>query len=337
MISEGRILIEIRPDGAVRLESNRVANVANLLVSRTAQEAIKLLPLVFSLCAHAHVMAAKGALNLPVSEQDRQLVLAENAREHLLRILMGWKVDNAPPLPPAPVMSLLSEVEKGTAIATLKTYLQVHIFGLSLDEFLKFSAQDIKQWLAQSTTLPALYLAQLANKNWQSLGAAPLRFLPQMPIKILRERLDEPDFALMPDWNGKPCETGSLARQSTHPIVLKALEEFGAGLFTRHLARLVELAQTPKQMATPQTSQKGVQKGVVETARGRLVHVAKVTDNKITKYAILAPTEWNFHPKGIAMQSLSALRALDKSTLAMQARAVVEAIDPCVDFDVRVA
>lgn len=337
MISEGRILIEIRADGAVRLESSRVASVANLLVGRTAQEAIKLLPLVFSLCAHAHVMAAKGALNLPISEQDRQLVLAENAREHLLRILMGWKVDNAPILPPTPVMSLISEMEKGTAIDILKTYLQEYIFGISLEVFLKFSTKDIKQWLAQSTTLPALYLSQLTNKNWQSLGATPLRFLPQMPIKTLKERLDEPDFALMPDWNGKPCETGPLARQSTHPIVSEALKEFGAGLLTRHLARLVELAQIPKQMAIPQTRQKGVQKGVVETARGRLVHVAEVTDNKITKYAILAPTEWNFHPKGIAMQSLSVLQALDKSTLAMQARAVVEAIDPCVDFDVRVA
>ena len=68
----------------------------------------------------------------------------------------------------------------------------------------------------------------------------------------------------------------------------------------------------------------------METARGRLIHRARVVDGVITQYRILAPTEWNFHPQGVAVQALSGLEP-------DQAKAVVEAIDPCVDFELRAA
>ncbi|WP_319381231.1 hypothetical protein, partial [Thiomicrorhabdus sp.] len=47
----------------------------------------------------------------------------------------------------------------------------------------------------------------------------------------------------------------------------------------------------------------------VETARGRLYHLAHVESGKVTDYAICAPTEWNFHPDGVAKQLLNELRS----------------------------
>ncbi|MEO1919754.1 MAG: nickel-dependent hydrogenase large subunit [Paracoccaceae bacterium] len=332
MIAEGRIIIDLGLDGEVRLHTNRMASVPALLVGRSPREVVDLLPLVFSLCARAHVVAAKGALGLAVSDADRLVVLAENAREHLLRILMSWKAKDTSALPSASVMRLVADAKLGYVENSLTSYLETHIFGLPLAEFLAFNSQDVVQWITQAKTVPARYLAEIINKNWQGLGAAPTRFLPEMPMEILASRLKNPHFSQLPDWNGQPCETGPLARQSKHPMVAAAIREFGAGLIARHLARLVDLALLPSQMLAGNSSPKAV----VETARGRLVHVAQVENGMITDYAIVAPTEWNFHPNGIAVQSLAALRELDKTVLSEQACAVIRAIDPCVDFEVRV-
>ncbi|HBQ37055.1 MAG TPA: Ni,Fe-hydrogenase I large subunit, partial [Rhodobacteraceae bacterium] len=61
-----------------------------------------------------------------------------------------------------------------------------------------------------------------------------------------------------------------------------------------------------------------------------LIHMARMENGLIADYKILAPTEWNFHPDGVASQALAGL-------VPDQARALVEAIDPCVDFEVRAA
>ena len=58
--------------------------------------------------------------------------------------------------------------------------------------------------------------------------------------------------------------------------------------------------------------------------------------NIITNYQILAPTEWNFHPQGLIQQSLSSLVARDQQTLKQLARIVINTIDPCVGYTLRI-
>jgi Ni,Fe-hydrogenase I large subunit len=53
----------------------------------------------------------------------------------------------------------------------------------------------------------------------------------------------------------------------------------------------------------------------------------------ISHYQIIAPTEWNFHPKGVVASSLQQLIVKDKSILRQQAALVINAIDPCVGFE----
>ena len=51
---------------------------------------------------------------------------------------------------------------------------------------------------------------------------------------------------------------------------------------------------------------------------------------------MLAPTEWNFHPRGIAASLLEAIPAgLADAQREHLARLVVHAVDPCVAFDLR--
>jgi len=71
----------------------------------------------------------------------------------------------------------------------------------------------------------------------------------------------------------------------------------------------------------------------IEAARGRLMHRVKLAGDTISDYAILAPTEWNFHPAGLAAQALASATAPDPKNRELQARLLINAIDPCVAYE----
>src|SRR5690606_20191461 len=103
------------------------------------------------------------------------------------------------------------------------------------------------------------------------------------------------------------------ARMHDHPLLTGALlARYGNGLLTRLAARLLELLALPQRMGELLNGPKlereirqsgygngtGIGLGVVEAARGRLVHRVEAVDGKVVCFQILAPTEWNFHPEG---------------------------------------
>ncbi len=326
MISEGKLIVELGEN--VRIISNRTASVAGLLKGRDVKEVLAILPLIFSLCAHAHVTAAKLATGQ--GEADMALVLAENAREHLLRIMLGWRTEEVQKMPALPVMSLVDEMAKAIKAKdklpiakALENYLEEFVFGIDPADFLNM---DCSQWLKNTNTQAAQYIKEIEASEWQNIGAVSPGILPKLPRNDLINRLQEDDYCNAPDWQGIVYETGCFARQHHHSII----SANGTGLKARLLARLVELAQIPAQMLGDTILSMPAGLGIVETARGRLIHFAKIENEKIIDYKILAPTEWNFHPQGLAAQALKGLNA-------RQAKAVIEAIDPCVDFELRVA
>ena len=70
----------------------------------------------------------------------------------------------------------------------------------------------------------------------------------------------------------------------------------------------------------------------MEAARGRLVHRVEMENGTIGSYRILAPTEWNFHPRGVVAESLATLRG-GRDKVEQQARLLINAIDPCVGYE----
>ena len=52
---------------------------------------------------------------------------------------------------------------------------------------------------------------------------------------------------------------------------------------------------------------------------------------------VFAPTEWNFHPRGVVALGLAALPASDAETLEQQAGLLVTAVDPCVEYHVTIS
>jgi Ni,Fe-hydrogenase I large subunit len=77
----------------------------------------------------------------------------------------------------------------------------------------------------------------------------------------------------------------------------------------------------------------GIGLGRVEAARGSLAHRVEIADGHIRRYQILAPTEWNFHPRGVLAQGLieSGPWHLDERL----ARLLVTALDPCVPYQIK--
>jgi coenzyme F420-reducing hydrogenase alpha subunit len=110
-------------------------------------------------------------------------------------------------------------------------------------------------------------------------------------------------------------------------------------------ARLVELAVLLGQLGAGDAADADVVAfaladgeglAAVQTARGLLLHRARVRDGRVADYQIVAPTEWNFHPDGPLARGLAGMAADDGDTLARRARLAVQALDPCVGCTIEV-
>ncbi len=380
MIAEGKITIDLArqhgdPCAKVTMRSNRRSDIGKVLCGRSPQEALSLLPMIFSVCGKAHISAASGALrSLGLNEgledvAGQIVVLGENAREHLLRVILGWSGDRPEliaQIPVAQLMSLVAELTQATSLngvsatgavrniaSNLSDLLETQLFSCSPEQWLQLQTfAELEGWARTGETIASQYIDGICQQNWQSVGAASTKFLPPLPMDELRQKMHNKDggsFISQPEWNGLNYETGPLSRCHSHALVASIIDEYGAGLLARNIARLVELAGIPQalaELATELTNKNVKRQGQrqdmitgirgVETARGRLIHSLKVRNNQIADYRILAPTEWNFHPQGPAAKGLQSLSNASDEDLQQQAHMLIQAVDPCVDFAVRI-
>ena len=76
--------------------------------------------------------------------------------------------------------------------------------------------------------------------------------------------------------------------------------------------------------------------GLVEAARGSLGHWMAVSDGKIERYQIIAPTTWNFSPRdsldvgGPLEQALVGTDVGDAGPRAVAIQHIVRSFDPCM-------
>lgn len=166
---------------------------------------------------------------------------------------------------------------------------------------------------------------------------------------------DKPDAYT---WNkapriaGRVVETGALARQLVdgHPLLRDAAGRCGGNVYTRVLARLLELALVvpamerwlsalrpgePYYVDAPLPEQaQGV--GLTEAARGSLGHWVSVRDGRIQNYQIIAPTSWNFSPRdaqGVPGALEAALVGAPVDTgegTPVAVQHIVRSFDPCM-------
>lgn len=160
-------------------------------------------------------------------------------------------------------------------------------------------------------------------------------------------------WAKAPRIDGRPMETGAAARLTVagHPLITELIaRDGGTSVRTRVIARLIETAILVHSMqgwlrqlklkeafsthfAVPDDARAA---GLVEAARGALGHWVTLTNGKIERYQIIAPTTWNFSPRdrtGLPGPLEQALEGVETGALGARSAAlqhVIRSFDPCM-------
>lgn len=283
--------------------------------------------------------ATSALLNWPVLLGKRPSAIAElkTIRTHLAELWRGvypggdWCRPGGGHLIPNPVVltATLDAVEDALRQAG---------FFLSLEP---------GGWRASFSEIPGPFaemLHRLMEKGWERCGASRTAFLNPGDVATLERHIAEigDAFIAQPEWQGEPAETGALARRHAEPVLQEAIAEYGEGLLAHFLAQCVDtlcsLREMRKLVAELRVDDgirmnvaEGVGLGVVEAARGVLAHRVEIAEGRVRRYQILAPTEWNFHPRGVFVRGLHGMSGTSMETFA---QLMVAAFDPCVSCQI---
>lgn len=152
-------------------------------------------------------------------------------------------------------------------------------------------------------------------------------------LRALAARLaDEPDFALLPLWQGDAAETGCWTRRALPAAARR--ESSALGRWLARLAELLHLARPGPWLRFGALRLKdGQAVAWTEMSRGLLLHWVQLQGEgagaAVQGCRVLAPTEWNFHPQGTLAKWLA-----QPGRTPRQVAAAVAALDPCVEVDV---
>ncbi|MDZ7753773.1 MAG: nickel-dependent hydrogenase large subunit [Gammaproteobacteria bacterium] len=236
------------------------------------------------------------------------------------------------------------------ALGEMMAVLEERVFGLPVAAWHGLATPgELAAWAGQGTTVAARVVAAAMDDPAPGTTAEGVPLLPDLDDATLGARLRPAGadaFIARPRWQGAPAETSSLSRRRAHTLVACLLESHGDALATRLVARLAELsalaigletalpglADAPS-AAAGEGRVRGEGIGQVEAARGRLVHRVELAAGAVTRYQVLAPTEWNFHPEGAAARALTGLAFTDQDDLRRRAALTIRALDPCVGFE----
>jgi hypothetical protein len=344
MSAEGELALRVAWDGHavcdVDVTSTRPDVAAAMLAGRSPQDVASLVPRVFSICAVSQATAARLALaaagGVTHAAGDVAAGLRDEAiREYAIRTLIDWPRALGEPEDPA----TLRDLHGGEGVSLeARERIATRIFGQSATSWLSISTMSaFDRWLERGETVTARMLATLRFGDG-GFGQSDTALLPApdaMRAARLAADMDaDADYCRRPTWGGAPAETGALARRLTDPLVAELRTRFGNAVLPRFTARLRELAGliagTATLRAGASTLDAGHGIGWAENARGLLVHVAHIADARVTRYRILAPTEWNFHPEGTLSRGLRGTRYASEADLRHRAALLVQSLDPCV-------
>ena len=245
---EGRLLIHLDrgTDGRVevRLQSSRPFAAVRWFEGKTVDETLRVLPMLYRICGTAQAVAAVTAVEdarqdaaPPAQIAARQmLVLAETLREHLLRILSGWRDSgDQRASPPTTDISLALVMQLPLRLRNIlfpendafvpgggRLVIDAEGFGQWLDQVRQLvgkavlgmpdrqwqalsDAKAILEWAGSSPGAAAAFVRTIADHDWCDIGATQALSMPALDSKALAARMDDThgmDFAARPDWNG---------------------------------------------------------------------------------------------------------------------------------------
>ena len=350
----GELKVTVRlHDGRVRqvdIDSTRPQLANRLLSGRPAAEALAMVPQLFSICGRSQRIAAELALaaahGTPAAADAGQTgrVEAEMAQEYLWRALIDW----ARAAGGAADATLLAAARSALANddrELLRVVVERDVLGADARQWCEQPA-DFEIWIARGATGAARFLG-LVQRDGPCRGASDVPPLPRFDDGAAERIIDaldaDADFERLPTFDGQPAETGAIARLAGQPLVAALSEVFGRSTLVRFAARLSELARiacgnppaVPLAGSVPLGAGRGL--GWVETARGLLMHQIDLDGEKVRRYRIVAPTEWNFHPRGALAAATLGVHEASTADLTRRTEWLLQSLDPCVAYRLEVA
>lgn len=353
-------VVKIMPRNLVRLEA--------LARGRQPEDIIAVASRLFALCATAQTVAAAAAVEAArgvpapdgVLRRRHIAVLAERLLELLRGTITGLAGADAVRFAPSlqriarasRMLSLNSSVED-SAVENAIRGIELALAELGLDQDDLVDARSVPAWLHEDSPLATIVrpIAQAGEADFGCIDVDPLDAACDQGVAAAL--LDGgAAFAAQPAVAGRVPETGALARNAASPPLDALCADAGAGTLLRFLARLVEIRSIPQSLRALAGGEShradahvicsyalGEGRGfsAVECARGRLHHlVALDRQGRIDRFESVAPTEWNFHPRGPLAAALTGAPLSTDASSARRVERLVAAFDPCVDYRVAV-
>lgn len=339
-VADGRIV-------ATRISSTRPTQLSRALVGRPVDDAPALVGRLFALCgvahatacAHAVAAARRASLEAGSRPAESAAALAERLAETMRGTMLA---PGAPPLDPqdagalrdvlAAARALVSRAGGGVAREAAQR-LGVALGRLGLPAAAGGPPEGRLARLLAEACAETAFPAEM-----------PDALTPADDSAVVSALLTTGEtFAAAPALPGRTVETGAYARHAG----VAAIGE--SALAARLSARVADMgdcrdallaAVDGRAQGLVQSAVTGANEGyaALESPRGRLYHWLRATaDGKIAAYAIVAPTEWNFHAQGPFAKALTGARVGEGETARRRVERLAALFDPCVACSVSVA
>ena len=369
----GRLNITVQYDGkkiqTVLINSTRPKSITRLFEGKSPEEVFNFIPLIFSLCGTAQTVASAMAIEslrgvkVPkeVEVARSVLIYLETAKELSFRLSKDW-LERVPLIDVSEVMecyrSALSQLGSALNLQTQASSNQAQFNYADLLYSLEKLLLPLTSFCEKSTSVelgitPLSQLVDNLNAQFEGVELGPSAPALTLASEYLEHKLESDDAAVFCsrpriETNGKflCVETGVWAQHADTTLIRQAEAEGSHQLTLRFIALVYELASIPakiREIINSETGRLGVTASeglaTVNTARGLLVH--KVTlesvndEERINKYHIIAPTEWNFHPEGSLISILQGVEVSRKNLMPLLDKLIL-AIDPCVAYDIKI-
>jgi len=300
------------------------------------------------------------------NEKIRLLTLLRSFRGWLERHLFGDRLEAIDALDSEDALwhwldrNDLQESDFGRFLGVSRD-LDLHLLGRATDRFLSHGAYEIegRHLFARGVWAPGNVDAHAFDHRLVSEDGAHAWMKHDSPLHPYDGRTepnadkhDAYTWCKAPRLKGEVGECGALARQriAAHPLIVDLVARHGGNVFSRVVARLLELARVVPAMEQwvrdivpgeafcmqgelPDEAN-GV--GLVEAARGALGHWLVIRRGRIANYQIIAPTTWNFSPRdasgvpGALEQALVGAPVGDGEAVPLAVQHIVRSFDPCM-------
>lgn len=319
-LTAGTLGITVRREaGAVRatLRPPQHPPIAEFLTGKPVEEAARLVPLVWNICAAAQEAAVRSALGFAMPEGLTGRIRAETLREHAIKLCAVWPGLLGEAAAREALGAAAHAADDPAAADTLRAAVFAPLTGAPA------SLSDLESWAKAGQTAPARAVARLLSDWDAGWGRADLALL---------------DTAGPVDWEtatqaGQPVENAPACRLADAPLLTDIAARRGHGLLWRIAARLVELDRLlsgapAEALAAP---------GIANAARGAMYVRAAAQDGTMTGFARLSPTDFALAPGGVLETALATLPAEPDAPLRAIAQMIVETVDPCIATELEVS